>query len=527
MGSGDVLEATIGSFGRFQCRIFILVALLKVPISWFQLGIVFMAPPTEYWCRQPEDFKFNLSTEEWRSFIKINETQNPCLMANVEYKNFFNNTLTACKWGYDYDKKIIESSMISEWNLVCGDEHLVNLVQIIFMVGVLLGGILFGILSDHQGRKKTLIICILIQSTLGLISSWIPWFTSFLIVRFFLGLSNGGITVTSFVMCMEIVSGKFRSIIPILYQIPFGLGNSLMALFAYFIRNWRQLQLVLSSFSLVFVSYYWFLSESPRWLIATNQKKRAFEVLEKALRFNRIENKDLGKVLEKFVKKDDKKDFRIIFRERSLRKVTFIMSFEWFFLGNIFYSFTQYLGVIGNNVFINVSISGLITIPASILCLFILKKLGRKLTMTISQLTMSLIFFALIFENWFPFIWISVILAALGIITLTMSTSVLFLYTGELYPTIVRNSSVGFCSMLAKVGAIISPFIYSTKDYYKFLPLIIMAAMAILNVLILIPLPETLEMDLTDNLKDLEMRTINEEGIENERFLENNQRNKD
>lgn len=49
------------------------MALLKFPIAWFQLGIVFLAPPTEFWCRQPEDFK-HMTVEEWKDFIAPRNT---------------------------------------------------------------------------------------------------------------------------------------------------------------------------------------------------------------------------------------------------------------------------------------------------------------------------------------------------------------------------------------------------------------------------------------------------------------------
>lgn len=64
----DLLETTVGNFGKWQARISILMALLKFPIAWFQLGIVFLAPPTQFWCKQPEDYK-NIPVEEWIKFI--------------------------------------------------------------------------------------------------------------------------------------------------------------------------------------------------------------------------------------------------------------------------------------------------------------------------------------------------------------------------------------------------------------------------------------------------------------------------
>lgn len=62
---------------------------------------------------------------------------------------------------------------------------------------------------------------------------------------------------TSFVMCMEIVGGPWRTIVPILYQVPFGLGSSSMAGIAYLLRGWREFQVTLSTLSALYMVYVW------------------------------------------------------------------------------------------------------------------------------------------------------------------------------------------------------------------------------------------------------------------------------
>lgn len=71
----DILHETIGDFGKWQFKISILMALLKFPIAWFQLGIVFLAPPTQHWCRPPEKYA-NMSTLQWLTFSQLNNDTN-------------------------------------------------------------------------------------------------------------------------------------------------------------------------------------------------------------------------------------------------------------------------------------------------------------------------------------------------------------------------------------------------------------------------------------------------------------------
>lgn len=137
-----IIKETIGYFGRWQLKISILMALLKLPIAWFQLSIVFLAPPTQFWCKQPENFK-NLTENQWKSLAFYN---NYTLLKNERlnsgYCEMFDKT-TPCINGYNYNKTIFKSTIISEWDLVCGDQIYIDLVQITLMFGVLIGKLFY------------------------------------------------------------------------------------------------------------------------------------------------------------------------------------------------------------------------------------------------------------------------------------------------------------------------------------------------------------------------------------------------
>lgn len=71
----DILNETIGHFGKWQFRISLMMALLKFPMAWFQLGIIFLAPPTQYWCKPPKQYK-NLTEHAWIALSRLTTTSN-------------------------------------------------------------------------------------------------------------------------------------------------------------------------------------------------------------------------------------------------------------------------------------------------------------------------------------------------------------------------------------------------------------------------------------------------------------------
>ena len=51
----------------------------------------------------------------------------------------------------------MENTVITEFDLVCKKDYLVPLVNSFFMIGILIGSVLFGVLSDIFGRKNVLL----------------------------------------------------------------------------------------------------------------------------------------------------------------------------------------------------------------------------------------------------------------------------------------------------------------------------------------------------------------------------------
>lgn len=49
----DLVQEAMGSLGPWHIVIAVAVSLVKFPVAWHQLSIVFLAPPVEFTCLEP------------------------------------------------------------------------------------------------------------------------------------------------------------------------------------------------------------------------------------------------------------------------------------------------------------------------------------------------------------------------------------------------------------------------------------------------------------------------------------------
>lgn len=60
--------------------------------------------------------------------------------------------------------------------------------------------------------------------------------------------------------------------------------------------------------------------------------------------------------------------------------------------------------------------------------------------------------------------WIAVALEMLGKFALTAGSNLMYVYIAEIYPTVLRNTAAGSCSILSRVGSTIAPFLFKLSE---------------------------------------------------------------
>ncbi|KAF5284078.1 hypothetical protein FQA39_LY17127 [Lamprigera yunnana] len=513
LNSIDILEETIGSFGKWQCRIVFLMSLLRIPLAWIQLNIVFIAPTVDFWCKPPEFYQ-NVPVEEWKSIIQLNDTyanevsgSTSCYMMNIFH--FSNSTpYIPCQWGYEYNLSEIRSSIITEWDLVCDKRILVDITQTTTMFGILLGMMVFGTAADRFGRKNVLMTAICLQILSGLISTVSPWYGVFLFFKFLSAWASSGLMTISFCIIIEVVSGSTRATAVIITLIPFGIGYSMMAVMAYYIRDWRYLQLTQFVFCFLFFGYYWLIPESPRWLLSVKRQDEAIRILEDAARVNGIDGSEISKKVKTYKQINSTNRVSLIsaFKFSKLRKHALILSLKWFINGIIYFGVYQLSGTSNQNIYLSVFFVGLISIPGNLSAVIFAKKFGRRISIAVANAFTAVCLLILLFipTNVHYYTIIETLHLGGAVYGITISYPTLHLLSGELYPTVLRNSIVALNMMCAKVGGMLAPFIVSLADSNGYFTFLVLGSTSLLEIIPLIFLPETLNAKLPESIEDAE-----------------------
>ncbi|KDR08424.1 Solute carrier family 22 member 6-A [Zootermopsis nevadensis] len=82
----------------------------------------------------------------------------------------------------------------------------------------------------------------------------------------------------------------------------------------------------------------------------------------------------------------------------------------------------------------------------------------------------------------------------------------MFLYTSELFPTVLRGVAIGHCGFWGRVGSLLAPQLLFLGEYtLPAVPLVIMGILGMLAGLSVLALPETLGRQLPDTVEEVEM----------------------
>uniref|UniRef100_A0A914EPS9 Major facilitator superfamily (MFS) profile domain-containing protein n=1 Tax=Acrobeloides nanus TaxID=290746 RepID=A0A914EPS9_9BILA len=480
--------------------------------------------------REPEDAQ---TSEPPKDSYTVDEA--------VEYLGFGRfqvmlSLLTGLAWMADAMEMMILSilfpALSCEWEISTVEQAMIT--TCVFS-GMMLSSTVWGKICDRFGRRTGLMCAALLTFAMGALSSLSPSFKVLLLLRGLTGIGIGGVP-QSVTLYAEFLPMAQRAKCVVLIESFWAVGACFEAILALFIMEtwgWRWLLFFSSMPLLCFaISCFW-LPESARYLMSSGKTDLAYETLQRVAKQN---GKSLpkGNLVATTNHNPEQRGHISNLFVNDLWKTTLLLWFIWIVNAFGYYGVVLFTTVLfqshdpchGGGESINATLSSfgesmntthastchplaqkdyldllsttLAEFPGLILTASIIEIFGRKKTMAIEFGVYSIFMFLL----WFCWErrWVTAfIFVARAFISGAFQC--VYVYTPEVYPTTLRAVGLGASSSMARLGAIVTPFVAQVAAKTSvYIPIVVYGTAALLGLMAALSLPiETKGRQMTDS----------------------------
>lgn len=488
----NVISELIGDGGRWQFTWALLVFIFQIPTTMHMFTFVFQTTHKDFWCARPDHLK-SINTDLWKN---LTQPLGLCTILDIDYSRFdasnFEETMSNLSTSnldfrkctkFEYDDSKMGPTITSDYNLICDQVNMLSVVEMCFLAGAAVGSVTSGWISDKYGRKHILMIFVTMQVVIGTLISFTTSLHMYMVLRIIIGFASMTVTVVSFVLVVEYVSGRWRIIIGILNLLPVPLSYVITAGIAYVAREWRLMQILTSSpWVILLVMWYW-LPESPRWLLSNGKIDKLKISLEQAARMNgQVLPSNFQKTLEVYSQREKaeistKEPVLAVFN-KEFRKTTILVIIVWYSMILLYFGLTLHLNNLGGDIYMNTVIGGLLEAFTICISIPIVLKIGMRPSV-VSYMVIAGV--ACLGVNFVPEgnLWIIIMLAIIGKCLIGANNAMVSTYTAQQYPTMIRNFAVGVGNFAAGLALITIPYMWLLERVQVYLPMSIMGCAGI------------------------------------------------
>ncbi|KAK5888676.1 hypothetical protein CesoFtcFv8_014742 [Champsocephalus esox] len=369
------------------------------------------------------------------------------------------NETTGCQNGWVYSRALYEATVVTDFDLVCDKSYMAEVVQTIFMSGLLAGSFIFGPTAESYGRRRTTQLPVVLLQIFVIVAGVSPNAYIYIVAQFIVGAALGGYRMNSTVLATEWIGVTKRSYASCMSQLFAAFGQCVMAGLVYGIRDWRKAQYVIGGAHAFVTLYIWWIPESARWLLEHGRTEEANQLIRRVAAINKRKIPD--NLLDEVTRGQEVKSggIKAIFTSAVLVKYLLIVSFAWFSLN------LGYFCVIFN--------------VGGVFCLLTLA-LPRDCAIVIIALVTAGKFFL----NW--------------------AGSICLIYIQELFPTSVRQTAIGFGSIAFRGAGLMSPLLNMLAIYHWAIPILVFSSLVVTSGALVFLLPETRRTELPDSANETE-----------------------
>nr|XP_012230838.1 PREDICTED: organic cation transporter protein [Linepithema humile]XP_012230839.1 PREDICTED: organic cation transporter protein [Linepithema humile]XP_012230841.1 PREDICTED: organic cation transporter protein [Linepithema humile]XP_012230842.1 PREDICTED: organic cation transporter protein [Linepithema humile] len=512
----EELMSHLGEFGKYQARQYCLHILAALTAGLHMLTLLTVAAVPPHHCVIPEANVSSALIEPFNSSIIYDQNTSfvldhlPRRVDNCHYLDRDNVTQECDSW--TYETTYFQSTRGMEWNFVCSQRWMGAVAQSSYMFGVFVGAVTLGSMADKYGRKIIFYVSAVAQLVLGVSVALVSNYYVFLAFRFLYGIfGSAGAYITGFVLTMELVGPSKRTVCGVLFQLAFSAGFMLVAFWGAMINDRMWLQIIYGMHSALLLGHWWLMDESPRWLWAQGRVTEAIIIVQRALKLNGSDVQvDAGRLISKLkaqqeIKEDKSYGALDLFKTPNLRKKSLNICLNWFANSIAYYGLALNTTNLVGNPFLMLFLSALVELPAYIFMIFTMDRAGRRcLVSTFLMIGGACCICAASITG------ATSDLAAMATITIVLvgkacvagSFAVVYNYTAELFPTVVRNTALGIGSMCARLSGALTPLIFLLDSLDARVPATIFGLVSLVAGFLALYLPETLNQPMPETIED-------------------------
>ncbi|XP_050026067.2 carcinine transporter-like [Dermacentor andersoni] len=526
----DVIEE-LGGFGKFQKFLlwgFLLPSQILFP--FFSMNLIFLLSEPDHQCVVPQLDALGLNESRALEIRKLLVSDDECAVLPMRD---FNSTRLATAEGFEatswnaswfvndsaprqpcelfrYDDLHYEETVPTEWDLVCSHGHLPSLVYSVATAGSVIGTVIIGALADKYGRKPTFFAIVALAALSGFGAVLSTNFAMFVVMRFVNALLDPQIDQLPYIIILELVGAKQRTLTLGVACMGWTLGMCLLPLVAYLSRTWVLLATVCASFAVPLFCYIRVIPESPRWLLSQDRLPEASAVLRRIAFRNGVEppsdlDLKLKKVQQSITAEEESEksgSMLDLVIKPKIRKNLLILTLIWSANGCAYSGLHINVTHLSGNEFLNFLYLALVEFPANAIGWWSMDRYGRRWTN---------VFFVLLTAT---ACWAAVIAPTSGTVHIvssivakfstTAAYMMMYQQSAELFPTPLRSFSVGVLTALAAVFTASVPYIVYLVRYGAWIPFLFLAVLTMAAGIAAAWLPETKGYPLCQTVEDAE-----------------------
>ncbi|XP_030748418.1 facilitated trehalose transporter Tret1-2 homolog isoform X2 [Sitophilus oryzae] len=284
-------------------------------------------------------------------------------------------------------------SLERDFNL---DPGKITWITSLMPLGALAGGIIGGTLIENLGRKWTILLTDLTFLVAFIINFFAQNYIYMYISRVLSGASVGILSLTLPVYLAETVQPEVRGTLGLLPTAFGNIGILLCYLFGTF-YEWQPLALVGVVLAIPFVIVFWVIRETPRYLISKGKEEETRE----ALQWLRGKNTDVSKEFQELKKSQQEADdeatsLKVLFSMHNLKLMGIVLGLmgfqQWSGINAVIFYTTKIFRESGSslNESVSTTIVGIVNFISTFIAAALIDKLGRKILLYISAVSMVL-----------------------------------------------------------------------------------------------------------------------------------------